>query len=351
MGCGLISQRGGGAGDPSAAPRPADAAIRQNRGHPVGHLGRHHGQYQSSEMRFSSGRVAVGVGARPGAADDGDSEAARSQSEGSPASQRDGAGAPASGEERVGRPRHIEAPVGRRFIVGERVVMTSRLPGSVQDHAFCFECGAFFQLGTLRSPQCSRCGSNFVQYLRGNGGEHWISAESSNAQGFAFDDQLDNSITASLDETPMQKKPTQGSFLKGLPAFQLSESEVQARSQLEAADPRRHCAICRDGFGTDDTLRRLPCAHEFHDSCIVLWLQGNNTCPICRCKMPEASDDEDDEETEEPARSVSRHTLVSGAELEREGREEAAAFLGQHCAAPQGLGRPPPTRLGGFAAQ
>ena len=32
--------------------------------------------------------------------------------------------------------------------------------------------------------------------------------------------------------------------------------------------------------------RCLPCAHEFHDACISSWLRYNDTCPMCRDRVP-----------------------------------------------------------------
>ena len=29
-------------------------------------------------------------------------------------------------------------------------------------------------------------------------------------------------------------------------------------------------------------LRTLPCMHQYHDSCILGWLQRNTTCPLCK---------------------------------------------------------------------
>jgi len=156
---------------------------------------------------------------------------------------------------------------------------------------------AFFQLGGAgRAPQCSRCGSSFVQFLRPPGNENWIRADSQTGLAYSFDDQLENSITASLDETPCQRRPTQGAFLRTLPTFLLSEEEVQARRKLDCKDPKCGCAICREGFCIGDCVKRLPCNHEFHDMCIVPWLKDRSTCPICRCKFPEAAEGEEDEE-------------------------------------------------------
>lgn len=195
-------------------------------------------------------------------------------------------------------------PMGRRFIMGERIVLTSRLPNNLQDHAFCFECGAFFQLTTARTAVCSRCGSGFVQYLRGQGHDRWLSTGS---HQYSFDDQLEVSLNASLQETPPTKRPTQVAFIKGLPELELTEADMEVRSKLEAADPLCHCAICREGFALGDLLKRLPCQHEFHGACVATWLKVNNTCPICRCQLPEAGMLEGEEDEVEQALEIKQH--------------------------------------------
>eukprot|EP00439_Symbiodinium_sp_Y106_P003600 s5937_g1.t1 len=199
---------------------------------------------------------------------------------------------------------------------------------NIQDHAFCFECGIFFYAGNGQSPQCSQCGSSFVQFLRATQDSNWITTDNPIAQGFSFDDQLENSISASLAETPIPKKPTQKSFLASLKLSQLDKVEVESRSRLDASDPRSNCAICvdlgafevsvtisqqtgsnskgqckildathgRDSFVVGDSVYKLPCNHTFHAGCILLWLKGNNTCPICRLQLPEAVDGEDEPE-------------------------------------------------------
>uniref|UniRef100_A0A2A4JE07 RING-type domain-containing protein n=1 Tax=Heliothis virescens TaxID=7102 RepID=A0A2A4JE07_HELVI len=42
------------------------------------------------------------------------------------------------------------------------------------------------------------------------------------------------------------------------------------------------CVVCMCEFETRQTLRVLPCAHEFHAKCVDKWLRSNRTCPICR---------------------------------------------------------------------
>ena len=33
------------------------------------------------------------------------------------------------------------------------------------------------------------------------------------------------------------------------------------------------CTVCKDAFKVGDTLRKLPCKHLFHETCIIPWLK------------------------------------------------------------------------------
>lgn len=202
--------------------------------------------------------------------------------------------------EREGDGRGFSRGPPRRFVLGEHVLMSSRVPNNISDHAFCFECGVFFQLGNQRAPQCGSCGSSFIQFLRGHGSQNWISASSERGTSYTFDDQMDNSMSASMEEAPAHRKPTQVAFLKGLPSIHIKEEEqVEARAAYGTADPRCSCSICRDVFSVGDTLKQMPCNHEFHETCIITWLRSNNTCPICRWRCPEAVEGEEEDEQDE----------------------------------------------------
>ena len=45
----------------------------------------------------------------------------------------------------------------------------------------------------------------------------------------------------------------------------------------------KKCCICLDNKSTLFSV--IPCRHEFCDSCIFEWLEKNQTCPLCRCKV------------------------------------------------------------------
>jgi hypothetical protein len=42
------------------------------------------------------------------------------------------------------------------------------------------------------------------------------------------------------------------------------------------------CVVCMSDFELRQSLRVLPCSHEFHSKCVDKWLKANRTCPICR---------------------------------------------------------------------
>jgi len=47
-------------------------------------------------------------------------------------------------------------------------------------------------------------------------------------------------------------------------------------------DEENLCSICLERFEINETLRRYPCSHLFHQTCSDRWLKENNVCPICR---------------------------------------------------------------------
>ena len=42
------------------------------------------------------------------------------------------------------------------------------------------------------------------------------------------------------------------------------------------------CSICLEQYKLNEKIIKLDCEHIFHKSCINLWFQNNNSCPICR---------------------------------------------------------------------
>jgi len=60
-----------------------------------------------------------------------------------------------------------------------------------------------------------------------------------------------------------------------------SLAKVPAEEAKEQEQPV--CAICHEHM--EGEIRQMPCAHSFHEDCIVNWLQLCNNCPCCRCEV------------------------------------------------------------------
>lgn len=64
------------------------------------------------------------------------------------------------------------------------------------------------------------------------------------------------------------------------------------------------CPIClapNENLTGNEKFLKLPCEHEFHDQCILPWLQKTNSCPLCRAELKT-----DDKEYEERKKSKQR---------------------------------------------
>lgn len=52
------------------------------------------------------------------------------------------------------------------------------------------------------------------------------------------------------------------------------DNEVTADSEC--------CAICIEPYQISETVRTLPCKHQFHKCCVDPWLLEHRTCPMCK---------------------------------------------------------------------
>ena len=65
-----------------------------------------------------------------------------------------------------------------------------------------------------------------------------------------------------------------------------AKAAVEALPTVVVAEADAQCAVCKDGVEAGERARRLPCAHLYHDGCILPWLAIRNTCPLCRHELP-----------------------------------------------------------------
>ena len=73
----------------------------------------------------------------------------------------------------------------------------------------------------------------------------------------------------------------------------LMEAQSHSRKCLPAAIQfgsfERDCAVCQESYVHKDIVMKLPCRHLYHAECLSSWLIKNNTCPLCRHKLPSAA--------------------------------------------------------------
>ena len=68
-------------------------------------------------------------------------------------------------------------------------------------------------------------------------------------------------------------------------------SGLQGLKEESESDPMLHsfepCPICCDEVKDEDHIVYLPCnvRHVFHKHCILLWLQKNESCPLCKTEV------------------------------------------------------------------
>jgi len=53
-------------------------------------------------------------------------------------------------------------------------------------------------------------------------------------------------------------------------------------------DGQTQCMVCLCDFSSGEEVRRLPCTHVFHASCIDEWLRRCTDCPICKANVDRA---------------------------------------------------------------
>ncbi|KAI7867030.1 hypothetical protein BDF14DRAFT_776937 [Spinellus fusiger] len=71
---------------------------------------------------------------------------------------------------------------------------------------------------------------------------------------------------------------------------ELAPSSIVAKLPLHAFRREKlidhdhaECAICLEDYKDEDSLRTLPCKHEFHAECVDAWLTSHKKfCPICK---------------------------------------------------------------------
>lgn len=63
------------------------------------------------------------------------------------------------------------------------------------------------------------------------------------------------------------------------------ETEMPIFKAFTLGNDRNVCPICLMQVEKNDLVRKTPCAHTFHSSCIDSWCLKTLTCPVCRADL------------------------------------------------------------------
>ncbi|KAJ4719990.1 E3 ubiquitin-protein ligase SDIR1 [Melia azedarach] len=107
----------------------------------------------------------------------------------------------------------------------------------------------------------------------------------------------DNVPTASMSDEeinalPVHKYKVSGSQ-SGASSMQSASSSAPAeQKKLDTAiavgslktEDELTCTVCLEQVNVGETVRSLPCLHQFHANCIDPWLRQQGTCPVCKLR-------------------------------------------------------------------
>lgn len=94
--------------------------------------------------------------------------------------------------------------------------------------------------------------------------------------------QLVNQSSDASSDTPRGTPP---GIIERLPIFVYRDIAANVMDTQDTDEPnstQQMCVVCLDEYTSDDRLRRLPCLHYFHVSCIDRWLNRSLLCPSCK---------------------------------------------------------------------
>ncbi|XP_010934436.1 RING-H2 finger protein ATL39 [Elaeis guineensis] len=98
---------------------------------------------------------------------------------------------------------------------------------------------------------------------------------SANSQAAALDVQLHSDF----DPPEHSISGLEPAVVAAIPTMKYNRETFHSREDAQ-------CTICLGEYQDREILRIMPaCGHNFHRSCIDIWLQKQSTCPICRLSL------------------------------------------------------------------
>ena len=94
------------------------------------------------------------------------------------------------------------------------------------------------------------------------------------------DNQFENfiNIITSFDLQHKGNPPASERAIKNLKKTEINKDNINTFKE-------QTCNVCLENFTEGQISNQLDCGHNFHEKCIVKWLQMRNTCPVCRHEL------------------------------------------------------------------
>lgn len=100
-----------------------------------------------------------------------------------------------------------------------------------------------------------------------------------------------------LQSGPGPHRAARTGLVNDIETVRFNPNTFAAESGSEETAPE--CPICYVEYEPDEPIKRTPCGHCFHPSCLGKWLENAKSCPLCR-KDLEAAIDHPDQAMEPP---------------------------------------------------
>lgn len=117
---------------------------------------------------------------------------------------------------------------------------------------------------------------NILGQLREN--QMIISAAMGNRQDPYF--EIQQLFNNGIDRNVSQSNGFTEQEIENLPQYLYEK--IETTKDGKKLEEEEQCSICLMEFKSGETIRTLPCIHNFHKDCIDQWLKREKYCPLCK---------------------------------------------------------------------
>ncbi|KAA0033274.1 RING finger protein 165-like protein [Cucumis melo var. makuwa] len=168
-------------------------------------------------------------------------------------------------------------------LIGEALFSLSNLRCPLQQQELQYLVNEFLHSFNLRSSVCRIISHNILSFAQQfDINNEWVKIEAN----------VDH-IKEYWTEAPPELNPISTVGEEGLSPRGASESAIERVkkqkldwfSEEEEEEIGDCCVCCEEMKRKGEEVRRIPCGHVYHKSCILKWLEISNSCPLCRAAL------------------------------------------------------------------